>query len=115
LSLGARLFIVSASPCVTVYRAAHRFSVPPETVWAAIERTNEFERWWAWLGDFRLVGPGLQSGPALVGVVRPPLPYRMRIRVEVEDCMRPTLIDAAVHDDLEGAPIWCSSPMAAAP
>jgi hypothetical protein len=102
LTVGARRVIVSASPCVIVYRGTHRFSVPPETVWAAIERTNEFEGWWGWLGEFRLVGPGLQSGSALVGVVSPPLPYRMPIRVDLEDCVRPTLIDAAVHGDLEG-------------
>jgi hypothetical protein len=77
-------------------------SVSPETAWAAIERTNEFEGWWGWLGEFRLVGPGLQSGSALVGVVSPPLPYRMRIRVDLEHCVRPTLIDAAVRGDLEG-------------
>jgi hypothetical protein len=102
LTVGARLATVPASLCVIVYRGTHRFSVPPETVWAAIERTNEFERWWGWLGDFRLVGPGLQTGSAMIGVVSPPLPYRMRIRVDLEDCVRPTMIDAAVHGDLEG-------------
>ena len=91
-----------ASPSVIEYRGIHRFAVPPETVWEAIERTNEFERWWAWLGDFRLEGAGLRPGSTLVGVVKPPLPYRMRIRVDLDDCIRPEAIDAAVHGDLEG-------------
>ena len=93
---------MSGSLCVIDYRGTHRFSVTPETVWAAIERTNEFERWWAWLGDFRLDGPGLQPGSCMVGVVTPPLPYRMRVRVDLDDCVRPTTIDATVHGDLEG-------------
>jgi len=84
------------------YRGIHRFCVPPETVWAAIEQTNEFAGWWGWLGDFRFEGHGLQRGSALVGVVNPPLPYHMHIRVDLEDCVRPETIDAAVHGDLEG-------------
>jgi hypothetical protein len=67
---------------------------------AAIERTDEFERWWAWLGEFRLHGPSLQRGSVMIGVVNPPLPYR--IRVDLEDCVRPATIDAAVHGDLVG-------------
>lgn len=67
-----------------------------------LERTDEFEGWWNWLGDFRLDGEGLAAGTVLMGVVSPPVPYRMRVRVELEDCVRPALIDAAVHGDLEG-------------
>lgn len=84
------------------YRGAFRFSVPPELVWDAIERTDEFERRWGWLDEFRLHGAGLQSGAVLLGVVSPPLPYHMRVRVELEDCVRPSSIEAAVHGDLEG-------------
>jgi hypothetical protein len=93
---------VSSSPYVIDYRGTFRFAVPPEAVWAAIERTNEFERWWAWLGEFHLYGSGLQSGAAMVGVVSPPLPYRMRINVDLQDCVCPATIDAVVHGDLEG-------------
>ena len=93
---------MSKSPCIIDYRGTHRFSVPPETVWAAIERTDEFEQWWAWLGEFCLHGPSLQRGSVMIGVVSPPLPYRMSIRVDLEDCVRPATIDAAVHGDLEG-------------
>jgi hypothetical protein len=88
--------------CVIDYRGAFRFDAPPDVVWTTIERTNEFERWWGWLGDFRLDGPGLQTGAVLLGVVSPPLPYRMRLRVELDDCVRPSRIEATVHGDLEG-------------
>jgi carbon monoxide dehydrogenase subunit G len=93
--------VVFAAPVID-YRGTFRFDVPPDEVWAALEHTGEFEQWWAWLGDFRLDGPGLQAGSVLIGVVSPPLPYRMRIRVELERCARPSAIDAAVHGDLEG-------------
>ena len=84
------------------YHGTFQFPVPPQLVWDAIERTDEFEAWWGWLGDFHLAGGGLQSGSVLMGVVSPAGPYRMRVRVELEDCVRPCSIDAAVHGDLEG-------------
>jgi hypothetical protein len=102
LTVGARLVTVSGSPCVIDYRGTHRFSVPTETVWAPIECTNEFERGRAWLGDFRLDGPGLRPASSMVGAVSPPLPYRVRVGVELEDCVRSATIDATVHGDLEG-------------
>jgi hypothetical protein len=34
--------------------------------------------------------------------VAPPLPYRMRVRVEITRCCRPSTIDADIHGDLEG-------------
>jgi hypothetical protein len=36
------------------------------------------------------------------GVVVPPLPYRIRVDVELVACRRPAAIDAVVHGDLEG-------------
>ena len=36
------------------------------------------------------------------GVVSPPVPYTMRIRVLLDRCTVPLRIDATVHGDLEG-------------
>ena len=90
------------SPCVIDYRETFRLAVPPETVWSAIEHVDRFEQWWGWLREFTLEGDALAPGSVLQGVVTPPLPYRMRLRVVVIDSVRPTSIDAAVHGDLEG-------------
>lgn len=93
--------VVTGAPVIE-YQRSFRFGVPPDAMWAVIERTEEFEAWWGWLGEFRLEGPGLQAGSVLAGVVSPPLPYRMRIRVELQSCARPSSIVATVHGDLEG-------------
>jgi hypothetical protein len=90
-----------SSPVIN-YRGTFRIPVAPHLVWDAVERTDEFERWWGWLGEFHFEGPGLQAGSVLTGVVSPPLPYHMRVRVELEDCVKPLSIEAAVHGDLEG-------------
>lgn len=93
---------MAVSPYVIDYRDDFAFPLPPERMWSAIERADGFERWWGWLSEFRLEGGALRPGAVLHGVVSPPLPYRMRITVELEECERPSLIEAAVHGDLEG-------------
>jgi hypothetical protein len=93
---------LATSPYFIDYRGVFDFPVPSEELWEAIERADRFEGWWSWLSDFRLVGDGLRNGSVLYGVVTPPLPYRMRLRIELAECARPSRIEAAVHGDLEG-------------
>jgi hypothetical protein len=50
-------------------------------------------------------GEPLSAGSVLYGVVVPPLPYRMSIRVELTRCEAPIAIDAVIGGDLEG-PAW---------
>lgn len=71
-------------------------------MWDAIQEVDQFEAWWPWLEEFRLEGGTLRAGSVLHGVVSPPLPYRMRIRVEITRCEPPTGMDAVIHGDLEG-------------
>ena len=90
------------APPIIEYRRGFDFPVPPAELWDAIEDGEQFERWWPWLQEFRLEGAGLVAGSVLHGVVAPPLPYRMRISVELLRCTRPRAIDAMVHGDLKG-------------
>jgi carbon monoxide dehydrogenase subunit G len=92
---------VTAGPVIS-YQDEHHFACTPAELWAAIEQFEQFERWWPWLQEFRLEGDSLRDGSLLHGVVAPPLPYRMRLRVELTRCLRPLSIEAHVHGDLEG-------------
>lgn len=87
---------------VISYRRGFSFDVAPEVLWDRIEEIDQFEHWWPWLTECRLDGEGLRSGAVLTGVVTPPLPYRMRIRVELDRCDRPNRIEATVGGDLDG-------------
>jgi carbon monoxide dehydrogenase subunit G len=93
---------VPLPPPVIEYRREFDFPVTPAELWAAIEDAEEFESWWPWLREFTIEGGSLRTGSVLRGVVVPPLPYRMRLRVELVRCRRPSLIDALVYGDLEG-------------
>lgn len=84
------------------YRRDFVFSETPTVLWEALEHTERFERWWSWLQEFRIEGGTLATGSVLHGVVAPPLPYRMRIDVELVRCEPPREIDAVVSGDLEG-------------
>ncbi len=93
---------MAASPYVFDYRGRFTLAAPPPVVWGSIERGDRFESWWAWLREFRIEGGRLEDGAVLHGVVSPPVPYQMRIRVVLEQCTASSRIDATVHGDLEG-------------
>jgi len=90
------------SPYVIEYAGRFSFPVPRQEVWSAVERFERFETWRRWLGEFRVEGAGLVAGSVLHGVVAPPLPYRMRLRVVLVAVDPPRSIDALVHGDLVG-------------
>jgi hypothetical protein len=100
---GAKTSAGPAGACSIIdYRDEFRFAVPPDQVWAGLEHVDRFEEWWGWLRNLHLEGRGLRPGSVLTGMVSPPLPYRMWIRVVLEECVPPAVIGGAVHGDLEG-------------
>lgn len=84
------------------YFGTYDFALTPDRLWDEIERFDWFGGRTGWLQEFRLEGDGLRAGSVLYGVVAPPLPYRMRVRVDILECVRYKSIEAAVHGDLEG-------------
>jgi carbon monoxide dehydrogenase subunit G len=93
---------VARSPYVIEYRGDFSLPRPPDEVWSAMQRFDRYERWWGWLKDFRVEGTGLETGSVLHGVVVPPLPFRLSVRIVLAECLRPQSIDADIHGDLEG-------------
>lgn len=87
---------------VIEYRREYGFGVTPAELWAHIEQVDQFDRWWPWLQEFRFEGDPLTAGSVLRGVVVPPLPYRMRVQVELTRVEPLVSIAADVHGDLEG-------------
>lgn len=93
---------MAGSPCVFDYEGRFTLPAPPPDVWAAIGQVDRFETWWTWLRELRVEGVPLTSGCVLHGLVSPPVPYRMHLRVALLRCEPPSLIDAAVSGDLVG-------------
>jgi uncharacterized protein YndB with AHSA1/START domain len=84
------------------YRREFEFSVSPADLWDVIGEVDHFETWWPWLEEFRIEGGSLEKGAVLHGVIAPPLPYRMRIQIELTRCEPPRRIETQIHGDLEG-------------
>ena len=91
------------SPYVIDYHGTFELPAPPGDIWATVEDMDRYESWWGWLREFRIQGGGLVTGAVLHGVIVPPLPYRMRLRVELLECIPARRVDARVHGDLEGS------------
>ncbi len=104
---------MAKSPYVIDYRGCFAFEAPPEAVWSSFERGERFESWWSWLREFRLEGGRFEDGAVLHGLVSPPVPYQMRIRVVLERCAPPERIEATVHGDLRGDARLLLTPVAA--
>jgi hypothetical protein len=93
---------VVASSNVIEYDGTFTFPVPVEQLWSTIGCLDCFPTWWSWLRDYSVDGTGLVTGTVLHGVVTPPLPYRMRLDVVLDECVPRQSIVAQVHGDLEG-------------
>jgi hypothetical protein len=88
---------------VIEYDGRFSFPVSVERMWGTIARLDCFSSWWGWLHDYTVDGSGLEAGTVLHGVVAPPVPYRMRLDVLIEECVPERVIAAQVRGDLEGA------------
>ena len=93
---------VSGSAYVIEYDGTFTFPVSAAQLWATMIEVDRFSSWWGWLHEFSVEGNGVAHGTVLHGVVEPPLPYRMRLDVVVDECVPERRITALVHGDLEG-------------
>jgi uncharacterized protein YndB with AHSA1/START domain len=80
----------------------YRFPAPPDEVWHHMNRVDEFPTWWRWLREFQVEGGGLTSGGVLRGLVVPPIPYRFRVGIALDEVAPAERIVATLTGDLEG-------------
>lgn len=80
----------------------YRFRAEVDEVWRNMCRVEEFPVWWRWLRDFEVQGQGLETGGVLTGLVVPPIPYRFRVAIHLEDVEPAAAIRASLSGDLSG-------------
>jgi hypothetical protein len=76
------------------------FDLGPEALWELVHRTEDFPRWWSWLREFD--APGLHVGARAECVIQAPLPYALRLQIEVERTEKPSIVETYVRGDLDG-------------
>jgi hypothetical protein len=77
----------------------HRFANPPDELWAALARVEDYRRWWPWLDGHQ---DGFAPGARWSCVVRPPLPYVLRFDLVLEEVEAPRFATATVTGDIRG-------------
>lgn len=77
-----------------------RFDCPPDRLWEVLADTAQYPRWWTWLDGFE--SDGIRKGGVSRFSVRPPLPYRLRLEVVVDDVVPCERVDTTVGGDLAG-------------
>jgi hypothetical protein len=74
--------------------------VPPDEVWSAVSRVEDYPRWWPWLRDFE--GDSIAVGAVWDCVIQPPLPYVLRFRLTFDHVRPAREIRARVSGDADG-------------
>jgi carbon monoxide dehydrogenase subunit G len=87
---------------VVDYRRQFRLGAPPQVVWAALEDFCSGQSSSPWVRDLEVQGPGLCDGSVLRATIATPLPYRMKVVLEVQRCVPPGFIVGRVSGDLRG-------------
>ena len=77
------------------------FGVAPEELWSTIALTDLYREWWPWLHGFE--GTSLQAGESWSCEIRPPVPYAVRVTIDLVEIERPNLVVAAVSGDIAGS------------
>jgi hypothetical protein len=78
------------------------FAADPQRLWDTMCRVEEFPTWWRWLRDFEVTGTGLETGGVLHGLVVPPIPYRFRVAIALDEVRPADSIRASLSGDLSG-------------
>jgi hypothetical protein len=84
------------------YQGTFGFDATPQELWTWLQRVDLFETWWPWMRDVRLRGSALEPGSVLSFLIVPPVPYRMRIEVEVTEAQPERILHGRVSGDLHG-------------
>jgi hypothetical protein len=76
------------------------FDVPADELWTVATRTADYRTWWSWLHELDV--PGVYAGAQARCVIQSPLPYALRLHIDVERSEPPSIIETYVRGDLDG-------------
>lgn len=77
-----------------------RFALPARRVWDAATEIGEYESWWSWLHRFDATA--FEPGAVWTCVVKPPLPYWVRLTITLEEVVPSSFVRASVGGDATG-------------
>ncbi len=78
----------------------YEFDLTPAELWAEATQVESYRTWWPWLR--RLDGASFEPGARWHCSVQPPLPYRVRFSVQIDEVQPHSLLRASVGGDIRG-------------
>ena len=78
----------------------YHFDASVQDVWAAIGNLGHYRVWWPWLRSFS--ADELAVGQEWRCEIRPPVPYRLRLRIALAEVEQPSWLSATVSGDVRG-------------
>jgi hypothetical protein len=78
----------------------YRFEVPRARLWDEIADPHRYTDWWPWLRRFD--AEALAAGQRWRCVIQPPLPYTVRVDVDITEVVVGEAVTADVSGDLRG-------------
>jgi len=87
----------------------YHFDAPVEDVWAAIGDLGRYRLWWPWLRRFD--ADELAIGQEWGCEIRPPFPFRLRLRVTLAEVEQPSWLSATVSGDVRGVGCVALTPL----
>lgn len=84
------------------FEDTYEFAAAPQEMWQALGRTDLYPSWWKWMRDVHVEGRVPESRSVVAFRIFAPIPYRMRLSVEVTEADQPHRIEARIAGDLSG-------------
>jgi uncharacterized protein YndB with AHSA1/START domain len=88
-----------------------RFDVAVDDLWSRLTATDRYPEWWPWLADFD-ADRGFRAGSSWTCTVVPPLPYRIRFRLSLDEVEPARLVTARISGDIRGDAVLTVGPAA---
>lgn len=84
------------------FETDRRYDLPvsPADLWGALTRVDRYQSWWPWLREFD--AQDLAGDEVWDCLVQPPLPYRVRFSVTLDEVVAPTTVRASITGDVVG-------------
>ena len=89
-------------PYVFTYGGAFELPLEPHEAWDTLGQSDHYQSWWPWMRHLEVDGRPLEPGSAYSFLVVAPIPFTMRLRVEVREAREPDSIEARIEGDLQG-------------
>ena len=78
----------------------YEFPAEPDVIWARLDQVQDYQKWWPWLRRFE--ARQLKTGETWDCLIKPPVPWSIRMVIRITEAVPARLITAQVSGDVTG-------------